>query len=279
MSEPYTVDLRRYSPSTLQIKAAAVALNYQPFIISDEIQTGVAYSWLHSADPRNDRFYKFVFRRNRLPRDVWHKAADANARLRAMYDDFVTEIAQRYPGGSLLDVACNNGYFPVRAEQLGMYGCAGMDRRPQHWAAIKVLNSITGTSVEFANQAYSPETHKAKIGKRYDVVVASAIMCHLPDPLHFLAFLGSIAKEALFFWGQVLDTDEYLIALNEPNRFTFTSRTFPYGFDDNTRISRGLFRKSVELMGFRRIVEIAHRGSWLPAQWYAPHKAWLCMRG
>jgi 2-polyprenyl-3-methyl-5-hydroxy-6-metoxy-1,4-benzoquinol methylase len=145
---------------------------------------------LHSNDPRDDRFWKFVFRRNALPADIWDKAADANARLRAMYDDFVAEIARRYPGGSLLDVACNNGYFPVRAEQLGMRGCAGMDRRPQHWAAIKTLNNITGTSVEFLNRAYSPETHKAEVGKRYDVVVASAIMCHLPDPLNFLAFLG-----------------------------------------------------------------------------------------
>jgi len=44
------MDLRRYSPSWLQVKAATAALNYQPFIISDDVQTGVAYSWLHSGD-------------------------------------------------------------------------------------------------------------------------------------------------------------------------------------------------------------------------------------
>jgi len=82
----------------------------------------------------------------------------------------------------------------------------------------------------------------------------------------------------VFFWGQMLDTDEYLIAYNEPNRFKATMRKFPHGFDDNTRISRGLFRKSAELMGFGKIVEIGHRDTWLPAQWYAPHRAWLCMR-
>lgn len=270
------MDLRKYSPSRMQILAATGTLNYQPFILSDDVQTGVAYSWLYSADPRDDRFWKFVFRRNQIPADTWEKAADANARLRAMYDDFLTEIARRYPGGSLLDVACNNGYFPVRAEQLGMRSCAGMDL-PRHWAAIKVLNNITGTSVRFVNQRYSPVEHKANIGKRYDVVVASAIMCHLPDPLNFLAFLGSAAKEAVFFWGQMVDSDDYLVAYNEPNRFN--ERPFPYGFDDNTRLSRGLFRKSAELMGFGNIVELPHRDTWLPAQWYAPHKAWLCMRG
>ena len=272
------MDLRRYSPSRLQTMAATRTLNYQPFVISDDVQTGVAYSWLHSADPRDAGPDQFVFQRDRLPAAIWEQAAAANARLRAMYDDFVAEIARRYPGGSLLDVACNNGYFPVRAEQLGMRGCAGMDRRSHHWAAIKVLNSITGTAVSFVNQGYSPVTHGAKVGRRYDVVVASAIMCHLPDPLNFLAFLGSIAKEAVFFWGQMLDTDDYLIAYNEPNRFAMTNRQFPHGFDDNTRLSRGLFRRSAELMGFGNIVELPYRDTWLPAQWYAPHKAWLCMR-
>jgi hypothetical protein len=141
---------------------------------------------------------------------------------------------------------------------------------------MKVLNSITGTSVSFLNRAYSSRTHSARIYRRYDVVVASAIMCHLPDPLNFLAFLGSLADEALFFWGQMIDSDEYLVGFNQPNRFG--REPFPWGFDDNTRLSTGLFRKSVELMGFREIVELPHRDAWLPAQWYAPHRAWLCKR-
>jgi SAM-dependent methyltransferase len=267
------MDLRRYAPSRLQTMAATRTLNYQPFVISDDVQTGVAYSWMHSADPRDIGPIN-LSSSDRLPGELWRRPP-RHARLRAMYDDFVAEIAQRYPGGSLLDVACNNGYFPVRAEQLGMRSCAGMDV-PRHWAAIKVLNNVTGTSVSFLNQRYSPETHTAKVGKRFDVVVASAIMCHLPDPLNFLTFLGSIAKEAVFFWGQMLDTDDYLIAYNEPNRFN--ELPFPHGFDDNTRLSHGLFRRSAELMGFGDIVELPYRDTWLPAQWYAPHNAWLCMR-
>jgi hypothetical protein len=270
------VDLRPFSPSWVQVKAASTALNYQPFIIADDIRTGVAYSWLHSKDPRDDPFYRFVFRRDKVPADVWEKAAEANDRLATMYDDFVAEIARHYPGGSLLDVGCNNGYLPVRAELSGMRRCAGTDRRSHQWAAIKVLNSITGTSVSFLNRAYDSRTHGARIRKRFDVVVASAVMCHLPDPLNFLAFLGSLANEAVFFWGQMIDSDEYLVGYNEPNRFR--REPFPWGFDDNTRLSRGLFRRSVELMGFREIVELPYRETWLPADWYAPHKAWLCKR-
>jgi hypothetical protein len=32
-------------------------------------------------------------------------------------------------------------------------------------------------------------------------------------------------------------------------------------------------------MGYGNIVELPYRDTWLPAQWYAPHKAWLCVRG
>lgn len=270
------MDLRRYSPSSLQVAAATATLNYQPFIISDDIRTGVAYSWLHSRDPREDRHPDFVFRRGETAPEVWDRAADANDRLAAMYDDFIAEIARHYAGGSLLEIGCNNGYLPVRAEQLGMRRCAGADRSTRQWASIKVLNNLTGTSVDFYNRAYSPREHRASISRRYDVVVASAVMCHLPDPLNFLAFLGSLAKEAVFFWGQMIDSDDFLVGYSEPNRFY--REAFPWGFDDNSRLSRGLFRRSVELMGFGEIVELPHRDTWLPAHWYGPHRAWLCKR-
>jgi len=31
-------------------------------------------------------------------------------------------------------------------------------------------------------------------------------------------------------------------------------------------------------MGFGNIVELPYRDAWLPADWYRPHRAWLCMR-
>jgi len=46
----------------MRFLAATVRLNYQPFILSDDLHTGVAYSWLHSDDPRDDRFRIFVCR-------------------------------------------------------------------------------------------------------------------------------------------------------------------------------------------------------------------------
>ncbi len=260
------MDLRPYGLSTKQVERAFEVLDYQPFIISDDLQTGVGYSLLHSADPRVAPTFKF---RKAEWSSEWDKITESNGRLRAMYEDFIAEIARRYPGGSLLDIACNNGYFPVRAASLGMKGCAGSDLGPQHAEALRLLNDVLGTDARFVHAPYDPVTRSAPINRKFDVVVVSAIMCHLPDPLNFLASLGSIANEAIFFWGQMVDTDALTIAYSPPHQSLGGKQTFPYGFNDNTRISRGLFELSTRLMGFREVIEIPYRPEWP----FGPHDA------
>jgi hypothetical protein len=130
---------------------------YQPFLISDEMQTGVAYSWLYAADPRVSP--PLLFRKAAWAAE-WGRIDDANGRLRTMYDDFVKEIARRYPGGSLLDVACNNGYFPVRAETLGMGRATGADLDWHYWLSIRFLNEVLGASVDFQRAVYRPERRR-----------------------------------------------------------------------------------------------------------------------
>jgi len=41
-------------------------------------------------------------------------------------------------------------------------------------------------------------------------------MCHLPDPLNFLAFLGSLATDAIFYFGQIVDTDAMIVSYLKP---------------------------------------------------------------
>jgi hypothetical protein len=235
------MDLRPHL-SPAGIERAAAVLNYQPFILSNDLQTGVAYSWVNGEDPRD--YPPLVFRREEWPRE-WERIDAANSALRHMYDDFIAEIARRYPGGSLLDVACNNGYFPVKAELMGMRRCAGLEGYRPHKKAMRFLNETLGTSASFINRRYVPRRHSAVLWRRFDVVSASAILCHLPDPLEFLAFLGRTAREAIFFWGQVVDSDDLLIAYERPH-LRFSNRPFPYGFNDNTRLSRGLLTWSLE---------------------------------
>ena len=181
-----------------------------------------------------------------------------------MYDAFVETIARLYPGKSLLDVACNNGYIPVAAEKAGMRLCAGMDLGPQYADSIRFLNNVLGTDVEFFHRRYSPMDRCAEaLPRKFDVVCASAILCHLPDPLNFLAYLGSLANQAVFFWGQTIDTEHFVVSYNQPHPSLGDQGPFPYRFNDNTRISIGLFKHAMQSMGFSRLIEIPYP-SWIP---------------
>jgi hypothetical protein len=257
------MDLRGCNLSAAQVERASQVLDYQPFIISDDIQTGAAYSWLYSNDPRVAP--PLVFRREDWSRQ-WDKITTANGLCRQMYDDFIDEIAFRYGGGSLFDIACNNGYFPIRATSRGMRNCAGSDLGAHHVNAITFLNDVLGTTARFIRAPYDPVSGQVPVGERFDVVVASAIMCHIPNPLRFLACLGAIAKEAIFFWGQMLETDELVAAYKPPHPNLSPPQPFPYCFNDNTRISKGMFREAARLMGFREVAFLAARPHWLFAE-------------
>lgn len=243
-----------------EVDHAARVLNYQPFILSENIQTGAAYSWAYSDDPRHRP--SLVFQLSDYPEHDRNRIIDANTRLRAMYDDLLDEVAARFPGGSLFDAACNNGYFPVGAELRGMRG-AGMDM-VDYSESFSLLNKALNTNAKFMNLVYDSQKHAMPIQDEFDVVVASAIMCHLPDPLNFLAALGKLAKRAILFWGQLLDTEQLLVSYKPPHPELSRLTSFPHGFNDNTRISLGMFKESMRLMGFKSVTEIAHRNTWLP---------------
>lgn len=243
-----------------EVNRASVCLNYQPFVLSDDILTGAAYSWSYSSDPRTKP--SLVFNRKDFSELEWNRVADTNHRLRTMYDDLLDEIAVRFSGGTLLDVACNNGYFPVGAELRGLRG-TGMDMS-DYSESFYFLNKHLGVEAKFLNLTYDSEKHELPIKDQFDVVVASAIMCHLPDPLNFLAAIGKIAKRGILFWGQVVDTEQLIISYNQPHSELSRLTNFPHSFNDNTRISRGMFKESMRLMGFNKVIEIEHRNSWLP---------------
>jgi hypothetical protein len=221
------MDLRAALKTDAQREEATRLLDYQPFIISDNVQTGAAYSWMNGSDPRVRP--QLLFRRNEETDERWSKISDANGRLRRMYDDFVATIAEHYPSGSLLDLACNNGYFPVRASTLGMRAF-GTDSNAKHALAVRLLNDALGTRAQFQRRLYDSR-RRCTIWQRVrvpwplnlprcDVVSMVAIMCHLPDPLGFLTYAGSRAKEAIFFMGQAVDTEHFLVSYQRPHANT-----------------------------------------------------------
>lgn len=253
------MDLREFGITCEQAQAGCKVLDYQPFILSDDLQTGVAYSWRYSSDSRVAP--PLVFDRQEHG-EQWDKVTEINSRQRRTYDGFIRAIAARYPNATLLDMACNNGYFPIRAELFGMAPSTGMDLGGHYQNSINFLNEVCGTHASFAQTYYDPQTHSAPIEGQFDVVMATAISCHLPDPLNFLAFLASRAREAIFFWDQVIDTDDLLVSFRPPH-FALHGRPFPFCFNDNTRMSRGLLELSLKQLGFKEIVELPWQDDWL----------------
>lgn len=258
------MDLRPYRLDDDQVFQGSRLLRYQPFILSDDVQTGVAYSWLHGAEGgRASGSDEWVCDRRTATPEHWAQFTDANARLRAMYEDWIEAIASRFPRGSLVDVGSNDGYFPVRAQMRGMAGCAGYDN-PGFGPAFDLLNDLTRSGARFIGKMYDPFTHQLPGSREgsFDVAVASLVTCHLPDPLHFLACLGRIARRGVFLYTGMADSDDYTIHYAEPNKFS-RDVPFPYGFDNDTGLSRGLLYKSMEWMGFKEVVKVPRRDSWL----------------
>jgi SAM-dependent methyltransferase len=263
------MDLREFGIDAAQANAAAALLHYQPFILDDDRQTGVAYSWLYSDDPTRDHYGRLLFDRSKVSADVWQHAWDANRRLATMYDAFVSVIADVCRAGSYLDIGCNTGYLPVRASLSGVKVTAGLDY-DDYTAAFDFLNAITGSRASFYQGMYEPAVHALKPAAgpldSYDVVSATAILCHVPDPLHFLRAISCLAKKALFLWSGFVESDELLIRYNPENKFHI--KKFPDGFDDGTSISLGLLFHAMRALGFSRHEEVQNQPTWLPADWH-----------
>jgi hypothetical protein len=242
-------------------------LNYQPFILADDIQTGAAYSWTTGDNSGRG----FVRRKSECTPEEWAAFTGYAQRQRVLYDGWLQEIATRYPGGSLLDFATMNSYFPVKAQLLGMGRTTGVDGFCDS-TRTDFLNQVLGTSAEFIHARYDPEKGSAPMpnggrGRRWDVVCASAIMTHLPDPLQFLTFLASLSDKALFVFDRMMDTDAMLMSYEKPVSELVSHGRFPYVFNWGTRLSRGLVEFSLAQLGFANIVELPGDVDWLH---YAP---------
>ena len=185
---------------------------------------------------------------------------------------FVAYAIRQFAPKRVLDVGCNTGYFPVRASLSGIRTAAGIDLG-DYTEAVQVLNEITGASARFSVGSHDSSSHtigiKENFGiEKFDVVSTSAVLCHLPDPLHFLASLGQLASKGVFIWNTFMETEELLVHYNPPNRFT--DREFPNGFDEGTSISIGLLLLSMAKLGFPHHEEIEFRPDWMPDYWTRP---------
>ena len=280
------MDLRSLISSESQLERArklalSGLLNYQPFIFSDRLAVGSGLSIAagHNADvpsiycpdikPEGASAERLA--RELAPAERKQDFFDANERMRRFYDGMIARVIAELGsvrGLSVLDVGCNTGYFPISFARHGARGF-GIDR-VDYSDTIALLNSLCGTKVEFRLSSYDGSV---RASERFDLVVSIAVLVHLSDPLHHLAWLGSSAAKALLVFTPCHDDDDYSIRYHTVNRY-YRDR-FPYCFDVTT-VSKNLLRLAFEQMGFTKVVEIEPVEGSMPQHWSKQH---LCLLG
>ncbi len=118
------MDLRPFITKPKQIEKAKELvirglLNYQPFIFSDDLETGAGYEFMHGEFgglvywPAVDKKHLLVpeVKRFFIKEENKGQFTAANARLRVMYDSFVDEICKKVGSVSkttFADIGCNS---------------------------------------------------------------------------------------------------------------------------------------------------------------------------
>ncbi|MBU2103178.1 MAG: DUF1698 domain-containing protein [Candidatus Omnitrophica bacterium] len=263
-------------------------INYQPYIFADDLQTGVGFEFLSQKEGVGLVYWptipKELLRSPEMKRFIIDNSdADdfikANERLRLAYNSFIDQICFRIGdihNTTFADIGCNSGYFPISLSLRGAKEAVGYDRQ-DYSKCFNLFNGILGTNAIFSPLYYGGVTHSVSGCKTYDVVLSMMVLCHLSDTLQHLSFLGSIAKKAIFIWTLVADDEDYTIRFGEPNKY-YKNDKFPFCFDNMVRPSLKLLYKSLELMGFTNIYEVADNGQFPEVFYNVRNKAIIALR-
>lgn len=262
---------------------------YQPFSIGDELQTGMGFQGFMGGGglvhtkiiPEK---YKSLQESNSgllvAPADVQAFRA-ANDTLDALYVKMLDFIESRLGGISNLefsDIGCCSGYFSVNLAARGAKKVTAYDRI-DYSESFALLNGLLGTNAQFHNRAYKRGTIEG--AQESDVAISVAVLVHISDVLHHLAFLGRLARKAVFVWTNTMADpdgadDELLIRFRDHNTY-YKNDEFPYCFDQ-VFISPKLLRLSFSLMGFTQIHEFTDFPSGISENVKREHRGYLAIR-
>lgn len=274
-------------------------LCYHPYTFADDFQVGAGYHFLHppsAAMCHRPSAYQ-PGQPHVIDPSILGEFVDGNNRLRRLYDSIVTftcDAVGDLSGLTFADVGCNSGYMTFSFALRGAES-VGYDRE-DYTEAFALMNEIVAgrvaqdeqssvmrfSPVTFEHAAYSSKTRTMPGMREFDVVTSLAVLCHLHDPLEHLAMLGSMAKKALLVWAPTVKSDDYVVwygapGVIEPNRF-FADAPFPECFTTTTKLSPPMLRKSLELMGFKTILQMKNVEGGMPDHWFDQHVAMLALR-
>ena len=257
-------------------------LAYQPFIFSDDLETGEGLRFVNHGIGGN------IHWKDPDPRVKDLVTADPeafkreNAALRAIYEDFIQQIASRtgVSGLNFAEIGCNTGYFLHALALRGAGRCIGYDFT-NNSRVFAWFNEVLGTRCEFHFSEWDSFRHRLRYASmpRVDVTLSAAVTCHLADPIHHLAFLCERASKAVFCWCPVLDHEALSITYGQPGRYP-NALDWPLGFDNDVRISIPLLKLALGQCGFEDIHEIQPPDG-LPdkwKRWHRLHRGYVALR-
>jgi len=257
-------------------------LAYQPFIFSDELETGEGLNFMSRGSGGNLHWKDADPRVRDLVTSDPAALRRENAVLRAIYDDFVAKIALTVgtAGLSFAEFGCNTGYFLHVLALRGASRCIGYDFT-NNSRLFAWFNGVLGTRCEFHFAEWDSLRHRPRYARmpRVDVTLSAAVTCHLPDPLHHLTYLCERASKAVFFWCPVTDHEGLSISYGPPARYP-NALDWPLGFDNDVRISIPLLRLTLAQCGFEDIREIQPLED-LPDRWrnwHRSHRGYVALR-
>jgi hypothetical protein len=248
-------------------------LAYQPFIFSDDLETGEGYRFINHGAGGNLHWKNAAASVSDLLTDDPAAFRRENAALRTIYDDFVGQIASRIgvSGLSFAEVGCNTGYFLYALDLKGARRSIGYDFT-NNSRVFSWFNKILGTRCEFHFSEWDSFQHRLRYAllPKVDVTLSVAVTCHLVEPIHHLTYLCERAAKAVFFWCPVNDQDALSLTYGYPARYP-NSLAWPLGFDNDVKISIPLLRLTLAQCGFEDIHEIQPPDG-LPDKWKRWHR-------
>lgn len=266
------MDLRIYKPTQEQIEKLKPFSGYQPFIFSDDCQAGIAHQWIYNSSLR------VIERKNVSPR-IWKQFCELNQRMRNMYDSWIDSLCGHLGSISnmeVCDTASNQGYFLYRLLEKGAGKCVGYDILDET-ISFEIMNEITGLHANFIHVPYDMMKHNIPNANKSDIVISTAIMCHLSDPLYYLSFLGSITKKALLLFSSIENVKIFRITYDGA-KYYYPDKPFPICFDEMNHVSRSLIDYGLKELGFSKIIKLPRQKNWMPSKWYKTFQTLIALK-
>lgn len=272
------MDLRKYPKvKTIDEKELLNLWWYQPYIFTDDIISGIAPTWFIKG------LDKSIIKRSKFPRQ-FRRFWNLSNRTACMYQDWLNALCNislvNLKQARVFEIACNTGYCLFWLKERGARCCVGIDKAELD-KQQSILREITGINdIDFRKGGWFSEMHYIDglcEDERFDIVICTAFAQHISDPLHLIKQLSDITENALLFHSAVgcinLGMNIRCIPAEHHKKW---GDKFPNNFD--TVISRKLLIHSLKECGFRHIVELRYRQTWLPWWWYKRMVTLVCVK-